>query len=76
MYTITKNYNEDTNGVIKIRKSKDIQHKKKRKGTILQITIRKTRDREARISQKAGVNFSTSGTRHVTLATHPVISNE
>ena len=48
----------------------------KRKRTILQITIRKTRDREARISQKAGVNCSTSDTRHVTLATNPVISHE
>ena len=48
----------------------------KRKGTILQITIRKTKDWAAQKPQKPGVNCSTNGIRHVTIDTNPVIRNE
>ena len=49
---------EHTNGVIRIRKSKDRQHndQKKKDNNELQNTIQKTKDRKTRTSLKPGVN--------------------
>ena len=81
----TKEELEDTNGVIRIRKSRTDNTivKKKQRSTKLSY---KTKDRVAGTALKTGVEFrfsarissscSTIDTRRVNLVTHPIISRE
>ena len=90
MSTISEEF-EDTKGVIRIRKSKDIQHndqkkKDKRTNNDLQNITQKTKDRvtptplktgdEFRCSGRGSSSRSTNDTRRVTIVTNPVISHE
>ena len=80
--TLSKDELEDIKGVIRIRKSKDRQHKK----PDLQNITHKTKDRETRTplkpegelrcSGRVGSSWSKSGTRRVTLVANPVVIHE
>ena len=91
IFQFSKDEFEDTKGVIRFSKSKEVrqhngQKKDKRTNNNLQSTTHKTKDRETQTPLKTGSELmcsgrvssycSTSGTRRVTLFTNPMISHE